>query len=81
MIWPVCPLRVRSHIPLHHRVREQRTRTDHSISVDSEASAVVAVDVRGVWELALQQRNVSPLVQFIISWRQSVPTPWKPVEG
>jgi hypothetical protein len=62
-------------------VREQRARPKYSVSVDREAAAVVAIDVHGVRELALQQRDSRPLIQLVIGRRQSVPTPRDPAEG
>lgn len=44
---------VGSHVPLHHRVREQSAGPEHAVSVYHEAAAVVAVDVRGLSGLAL----------------------------
>lgn len=53
---------MRSHVPLDHRLWEQRTRSKHAVSADSEPSAIVAVDVYGLRELVLQQRDARPLV-------------------
>lgn len=53
---------MRSHVPLDHGLWEQRTRSKHAVSVDSETSAIVAVDVYGLRELVLQQRDARPLV-------------------
>lgn len=69
---------VGSYVPLHHRVREQRAGPKHAISVDHEAAAAVAVDVRGVRGLALQQSDARPLIQLVIRWREPMPTPWGP---
>lgn len=70
-----------AHVPLHHRVREQRAGPKHAISVDHEAAAAVAVDVRRVRGLALQQRDARPLIQLVIRGREPMPTPWGPAEG
>lgn len=69
---------VGTYVPLHHRLREQRAGPKHTISVDREAAAVVAVDVHGVRGLALQQRDARPLIQLVIRWCEPVPTPWDP---
>lgn len=52
----------KAHVPLDHRLWEQHARAKYAVSADSETSAIVAVDVHGLRELVLQQRNASPLV-------------------
>lgn len=83
-LWPSGlrrPQQGRAHVPLEHRLREQRTGPKHAVSADHEAAAAVAVDVRGVRGLALQQGDARPLIQLIVSGREPVAAPRGPANG
>lgn len=67
-----------AHVPLQHRVREQRAGPQHAVPVDHEAAAAVALDVGGVRGLALQHGDVRALVQLVVRRREPVPAPRGP---
>lgn len=58
----IVSVKGKAHVPLDHRLWEQRAGAKHAVSVDGETSAIVAVDVNTLRELVLQQRDAGPLV-------------------